>query len=432
MSVSVSVDSKGYGKIYKAVMRNPALPLLAKTIYAYFCAYAGCGSTAFPKRDKIIRDLQINKDTYTKHLSRLVKDGYISKERTAAGNLFTIRRTIPSYAALSSAKEAMTDLLIFENVAAHGFGTVPKLVMLDRNLTAQAKAIYAYFASFAGAGTTAFPRRATIMRELKMKSLSTYYQHFNLLVQHGYLSVEQRKSSGRFDLCIYRLNETVPPGDASPPSPRRQKEMSEKVEHGTNGSSIGFLERRGEPEQPMSEKPIHAGKPLKTRAATSEKPLSEKPVSEKTAHRKSGHANNNNIVTRNSYFMKEQVYDHQPQRLAPPARAPFTREEVRRRLNETKLRAEADAWGALMKNTLGFLTGPGEESRYRRTTSELLEELVNQLTDALNHAQTPEKILAKIEGDAFAVLFDELLGRWDEIRCVKAYVAASLSNLLGR
>lgn len=161
----ISINSKGYGKIHKAVMRNSVLPLPAKTIYAYICAYASCGCTAFPKRDKIVRDLQINKDTYTKHMSRLVEDGYISRERTASGNLYTVRLSVPTYASAASTESGMTGLLVFESVAARGFDTVPRLVMPDRDLTAQAKAIYVYFASFAGAGMTAFPQRAAIMRE---------------------------------------------------------------------------------------------------------------------------------------------------------------------------------------------------------------------------------------------------------------------------
>ena len=203
----IQIDAKGYGKIYKTVMRNRSIPLLAKTIYAYLCAYAGCGQSAFPKREKILRDLQINKDTFTKHLARLVKDGYIAKERTAAGNRYLILQSVPALEeSPASLEKQNTDFLVLENVAAHGFGTVPKLVMLDPSLTPQAKAIYAYFASFTGAGTTAFPRRTTIMRELKIGSAGTYYQHFNQLVERGYITVEQQKSGGRFDVCIYRLN----------------------------------------------------------------------------------------------------------------------------------------------------------------------------------------------------------------------------------
>ena len=160
----VNIDSKGYGKIYKTVMRTRSLPLLAKTIYAYFCTYAGSGYHAFPKRDKIVRDLKINKDTFTKHLSILVSGGYIAKERTATGNVYTIMQTVPGFEKPQTpTDDDMTDVLVMENISAQGFGTVPKIVMLDTRLTAQAKAIYAYFASFAGAGTTAFPRRATIL-----------------------------------------------------------------------------------------------------------------------------------------------------------------------------------------------------------------------------------------------------------------------------
>lgn len=53
----VNIDAKGYGKIYKTVMRNRSLPLLAKTIYAYLCACAGCGDSAFPRRTAVMREL---------------------------------------------------------------------------------------------------------------------------------------------------------------------------------------------------------------------------------------------------------------------------------------------------------------------------------------------------------------------------------------
>lgn len=425
MSAPISIDSKGYGKIYKAVMRDRNLPLLAKTIYAYFCAYAGCGCKAFPKRDKIVRDLQINKDTYTKHLSKLVQDGYISKERTSSGNLYTIMQTIPAYASTPSPEKELTDVLLFENVAARGFGTVPKLVMLDQKLTAQAKAIYAYFSSFAGAGTTAFPRRATIMRELKIGSLGTYYQHFNLLIQYGYLSAEQRKASGRFDICIYRLNDMVDPeAPPKPFPPKRKKGISEKSIHGTDGVSIDIFDQSGEPEVPMSEKPKHGGMLLKNDFAMSEKPLSEKALSEKMEYGKPGQASNNNIVTRNSYFMREQRYDHQ--------RSLFTREAVRERLDYTKLQAEAKSWGTLMKHTLGQLDTPEEENRYRTVTDKILSELVNQLTDLLNQSHQPDRILQKLNSEEFSLLFDGLLEHWGEIRCVSAYVSASVKNFLER
>lgn len=53
MFALINIDSKGYGKIYKSVMRDRNLPLLAKTIYAYFASFAGGGTTAFPRRTTI-------------------------------------------------------------------------------------------------------------------------------------------------------------------------------------------------------------------------------------------------------------------------------------------------------------------------------------------------------------------------------------------
>ena len=398
----IQIDAKGYGKIYKTVMRNRSIPLLAKTIYAYLCAYAGCGQSAFPKREKILRDLQINKDTFTKHLARLVKDGYIAKERTAAGNRYLILQSVPALEeSPASLEKQNTDFLVLENVAAHGFGTVPKLVMLDTSLTPQAKAIYAYFASFTGAGTTAFPRRTTIMRELKIGSAGTYYQHFNQLVDRGYITVEQQKSSGRFDVCIYRLNSLVPqPGEVG------------------NG---------------MSEKSEHGGKSLEKVDSMSEKTLSEKPVSEKTAFQKSRRVDIKNIVTRNSYFMTEQEYNHQvnpdDSKNTYLSAKKFTQESVKELIRLPDLQREIEAWGKLMRDTLGQFSSLEEESIYQKKMDAILLELLEQLTDALNCAAAPELLVQKIRGSEFEVLFDELLSRWNDIRSPKAYIAAALKNL---
>lgn len=407
MSNLVSIDSKGYGKIYKAVMRDRELPILAKTIYAYFCAYAGCGVQAYPKRDKIVFDLQINKDTYTKHLAFLVERGYIAKERAATGNLYTILQSIPAYDTSEKAEAGNTDLLIFENAAAHGFGTVPKLVMLDRSLSPQAKAIYAYFASFAGAGTTAFPRRSTIMRELKIGSLGTYYRHFNQLVERRYLSVEQRKDNGRFDICVYRLAGAVCIESAKEARPSVPKASTAPA---------------------MSEIPEHGGKLLTPPSPMSEKPLSEKVVSDKLEHQNPGHKNNNRRNIINSSLEKEQEDNHQPQGSSAPCRV-YTPADVMELICYSQLRKDVDGWGHLLKNTLKQLRTPAEERRYRQTMDDLLLELVGQLTAALNGTADSSRLLAALQGQEFSAMMDGFLDRWREIRNVKAYVAASIKNL---
>ena len=363
MFVMVNIDSKGYGKIYKSVMRDRSLPLLAKAVYAYFCAYAGCGCQAFPKREKILHDLQINKDTFTKHLNLLVEGRYISKERTGTGNIYTILQRIPASEDCPKAEQGQSDMLVFENAAAHGFGTIPKLVMLDSQLSPQAKAIYAYFASFAGAGTTAFPRRTTIMRELGIGSVETYYRHFNQLIEQGYLSVEHRKADGRFDYCIYHLHEEV-----------LREEMSEKS------------------------------------------------VSEKMEHQNFGQPNIKNRVISNSSLENEQEYNHQSDSV-------FTPEMVKEIIRFDQLRAEVQAWGDILRDTLHGFSFLDDEQQYLQTMDSILAETVFQLLARLNREEKPEKLLALVKGPAFADMMNGLLARWEGIKNVRGYIAASLENL---
>jgi len=104
----------------------------------------------------------------------------------------------------------MSDILKVYGINSKGFGMIPKLVMQDKRLTPQAKAIYAYFCSYAGAGRTAFPSRAKITSDLGI-SKDNYYKHFNLLKEYGYIKVEQKKGkSGQFQRNIYTLLDIIP------------------------------------------------------------------------------------------------------------------------------------------------------------------------------------------------------------------------------
>lgn len=113
-------------------------------------------------------------------------------------------------------KEDFRDVLRVEGVNAKGFGIIPKLVMQDSRLTIEAKAIYSYFRSFAGAGTTAFPRVDKICRDLDI-SEERYRKHFNKLKDCGYIKCEQAKDGGRFSHNIYILIER--PEEQKTPSP---------------------------------------------------------------------------------------------------------------------------------------------------------------------------------------------------------------------
>ena len=95
-----------------------------------------------------------------------------------------------------------------------------------------------------------------------------------------------------------------------------------------------------------------------------------------------------------------------------------------------QLKAEFASWGSLLKNTLGQLQTAEEERRYFRITGEILTELVNQLTAALNVEEKTGRMLQIIQSQAFSSMIDGFLERWDTIRHVKSYVAAAIKNLV--
>ncbi len=70
-----TVLERGYGIVGKMVMQDTRIPVGAKALYAYICTF---GTIAYPGREKICHDLQINKDTYMKHMRALRAYGYIS------------------------------------------------------------------------------------------------------------------------------------------------------------------------------------------------------------------------------------------------------------------------------------------------------------------------------------------------------------------
>lgn len=82
------VNAKGFGTIPKILMQDQRLSIESKAIYSYFCSYAGNGTQAFPKVEKIIYDLQISKDRYYKHLKPLKKYGYIKTKQIKSNGKF--------------------------------------------------------------------------------------------------------------------------------------------------------------------------------------------------------------------------------------------------------------------------------------------------------------------------------------------------------
>lgn len=101
------------------------------------------------------------------------------------------------------------DIMQVEGINSKGYGTISKLFMQDKRLSAVAKAIYAYFCSYAGAGQQAFPRVNKIMQDLVIGK-NAYYKYFNQLLDCGYIKVEQKRINGRLSHNIYTLVQMIP------------------------------------------------------------------------------------------------------------------------------------------------------------------------------------------------------------------------------
>lgn len=91
--------------------------------------------------------------------------------------------------------------LEIEGVNFKGFGNIPKFVMLDSDLTLEAKTLYAYFCSFTGKGNSSFPGRNKITRDLKI-SKTSFYKHLDMLIENGYIIVKSGKEKFKTNTYI--------------------------------------------------------------------------------------------------------------------------------------------------------------------------------------------------------------------------------------
>lgn len=274
--MEIRLDENGYGKIYRQVMCDRNLPLTAKALYAYFCSYTGGESTEIPNRDKIMSDLQLSKNAYTKYLNSLLEKKYLKRYRTSTGNLFEILLVVPDQ------EGNMVEL------KAKGYGTIPKFAMLDDRLPVAAKAIYAYMCSYAGAGNMAYPKRDTILHELSI-SKDKYYLYFHALIDCGYITAKQETNEkGRFSSSTYILNEVlgidprIDPDEARKSVSLRQKRALRPKNKDTAENSL-----LTDFSTPVSQKSGHGENPVS-------KKLGHGAVSKENVSELLGHPNNNN------------------------------------------------------------------------------------------------------------------------------------------
>ena len=99
--------------------------------------------------------------------------------------------------------------LDLKGVMSEGYGIIPKKVMRDKDLSIDAKAIYAFIASYAGAGSTSFPS-VNLITDMLGISRQRFNKHRKLLEDKGYITIKKiRRPEGSWGNNVYTL-ETLP------------------------------------------------------------------------------------------------------------------------------------------------------------------------------------------------------------------------------
>ena len=95
------------------------------------------------------------------------------------------------------------------DVLSMGYCTIGKLVMRNRDLTPEAKAIYAYIATYAGAGDTAYPSVDLICYDMNMGK-DRFQKHKKSLIDKGYIVIQKYSTpEGKFTNNLYVIQNTV-------------------------------------------------------------------------------------------------------------------------------------------------------------------------------------------------------------------------------
>lgn len=234
------INSKGFGIIQQSVMQDPELSIEAKGLYSYFASYTGSGSSIFPKRETILKDLKLSKNSYYKHYNSLINNGYLRVNKMKGymnRNVYTLVSNPKKIKPLSF-DDVSLGMLTFTSHNAYGFGFIPKAAMTDDRLSIKEKALLSYFYSLVGAGAKAFPKKSSICAHLNI-SVNSLDKYLKQLRELDYINVKQRKSSnGKFSVNDYYLNDSFGSSNlettqleeiTQPPSPKNEDNCNNPI-----------------------------------------------------------------------------------------------------------------------------------------------------------------------------------------------------------
>ena len=129
----------------------------------------------------------------------------------------------------------MDDQLRHEGILSKGYGIIPKLVMKDKDLTIESKAIYSYLCSYAGNGDTAFPSVGLMCSDLGI-SETRYLKHRKTLLDKGYITIKRERKDRKWSNNVYTIAHSVYPQNKGIQNEGIQNKGIQN--EGTNNNSI--------------------------------------------------------------------------------------------------------------------------------------------------------------------------------------------------
>ena len=204
------IFSKGYGILPKSVLADPGLTPEAKVLYAYFSVIGGNGGgyQPCPPEGAILHSLDISHARYLRHRKSLTDAGLMEfvQQRGSGGRqlfegaMFLLVKCAREDASLSQMAALQ------EGIFQHGFGILPRAVMLDASLSIEAKAAYSFLCVYAAASIRS-ERQADVASSLiasKLMGRKRVQAAMNELIEKGYID-RTRNHDGVFGSFSYRL-----------------------------------------------------------------------------------------------------------------------------------------------------------------------------------------------------------------------------------
>ena len=145
------MKAASYGIVDFKTITNKSLSIQARAIYCYLSCYANKNHTAFPCRERILKELGISKNGYYKHYHQLEDNCIMSIERSRCKN---------------------NKYHLFFRKLAHTqkFGFAHKDIMTNPNISLAAKVVFTYITAYCPPGRIWHFKKSQIMDELGISS----------------------------------------------------------------------------------------------------------------------------------------------------------------------------------------------------------------------------------------------------------------------